>query len=97
MYQYANDGETFGEYGEEALAEDARSNAIRSVGRFAGSLARALMTRRQAQRQGMMGESPCPDALPGTPPEETPCARRARELQARAAAWRAARAAQHGR
>lgn len=102
MYQYTNDGETFGQYDEEALAADARAAAFQSLGRFAGSLARAFMTRRQAVRAARMpglvsNESPCPDAAPGTPPSETPCAKRARELQAQAEAWRASRSAQRGR
>lgn len=98
MYEYGN-GEAFGEYGEEAVSEEVRGNAIRSVGRLAGSLARALMTRRAAQQSQdgpVQSESPCPDAVPGDS-GETPCARRARELRERAEAWRAARAARYGR
>ena len=94
MYQYDNgttDDVTFGEFGVEAAAQETRTNAIQSVSRFAGSLTRALLLRRARSQESDDLESPCPDAMPGTPPAETPCAKRAAELQAKAEAWRASR------
>lgn len=101
-YQWST--ETFGEYGEAEAVADSRGNAATSVGKFVGNLARAFMTHRAAKRaQQMPIEAlqargvPCPDATPDTPPDETPCARRARELRERAAAARAERLARRGR
>jgi len=100
MYQFGaeNEGVGFGEYSETDAATDARSTAIRSVGRVAGMLARALLLRRaQSPQGGDAGEGfgeipqPCPDALPNQAPGETPCAKKAAALRAKAAAYRALR------
>jgi hypothetical protein len=94
MYQLVNpQDEMFGEYGEADVAADAQANAIRSVGRFAGLLARAFMTRQAAQRAArgtMPTESPCPDAVPGSV-GPTPCEQKAAALRAEAEAWKARR------
>lgn len=93
MYQYDSQQEVggFGAYDEEAMAADAKSNAIRSVGRVAGGIVRALLLRSAQNNED--APAPCPDAQPNQAPEETPCARKAAELRARAAAWREARRA----
>lgn len=101
MYQQVeeqSEGIGFGEYSEADAATDARSTAIRSLGRVAGMFARALLLRRAQQPQGGdavegFGEMPvpCPDAQPHQAPSETPCAKRAAALRAKAAAYRAAR------
>lgn len=90
----------FGQYEELEPAEAAKVDAIRSVGGFLGTLARAFLSgpsrtgRYQyegQEQQPQQAEPPCPDAQFGQRPEETPCAQRAHELQAKAAAMRAAR------
>jgi len=97
MYEYGQQQDGFGEYSDADVATDAKANAIRSVGKFAGLFARALLMRRAQQPQGDAVEGfgelpqPCPDALPHQSPSETPCARKAAALRAKAEAWRARR------
>jgi hypothetical protein len=99
-YEYGQQNVGFGEYSDADVATDAKSTAIKSVGRFAGMLARAFLLRRAQSSGGEdavegFGEvrTPCPDAAPGEAPDETPCAKKAAALRAKAAAWRAARRA----
>lgn len=92
----------FGQYEEIDPAEAAKADAIRSVGGFLGTLARAFLSGasrtgryqyagQEEGQQPQQQEPPCPDAQFGQRPEETPCAQRAHELQAKAAAIRARR------
>jgi hypothetical protein len=80
----------FGTYDETAEIDEvveAKSRIYRGLGKLAGLMAKAFSASGGSGAQ----DSPCPDARPGD--IETPCAKAARELQAKAAAHKAKRRA----
>jgi hypothetical protein len=73
---------TFGEWTEDDAIAAQQGEAISSLAKFAGTLARAFVGRGASAQ----AESPCPDAKPTD--VITPCEQKRRELLAKAAAYK---------